>query len=241
MMVTNPSKFQVMFMGLGSDCKLCIEIDKMVIKTLVNIKLLGVIIDSKLKFDEHVKLLCLKANRNISVFSTVAKVFEKPNPKLLDNSFVIFNFRYSPLIWMFCGKTANVEINRAHKRPFCIVLGDYDTSFDELLVENEEKTNHFRNLQMLMVEIYKSLNHQNPSFLWELFARKDINYNLRHKDILAFPKALKASFGISSISFRGSILWDSTPDVIKSSNTVFSFIKNIKKPVSEVRNCNICI
>ena len=60
-------------------------------------------------------------------------------------------------------------------------------------------------------------------------------------DILTLPKALTTSFGTNSISFRGSILWNSTPDVIKSSNTVFSFIKNIKNWSGEVCNCNICI
>ena len=104
-------------------------------------------------------------------------------------------------------------------------------SFDELFVENEEKTIHVRNLQMLMIVVPQSsnisLNHQNPSFLWELFAKKEINYNLRIKDILAHPKALTTSIGINSISFRGNILWNSTSDVIKSSNTVFALIKNI--------------
>ena len=93
---------------------------------------------------------------------------------------------------------------------------------------------------MLMIEVYKYLNHHNPSFLWELFARKEINYNLRIKDILALPKALTTSFGINSTSFRGSILWNSRPDVIKSSNTVFAFIKNTKNWSGEVCNCNIC-
>ena len=106
-------------------------------------------------------------------------------------------------------------------------MRDYDASFDELLVENEEKSIHVRNLQMLMIEVYKSLNHQNPSFLWELFARKEINYNLRIKNILAIFKTLTRSFGINSISFRGSILWNGTPDVIKSSNTVFAFMKTL--------------
>ena len=64
-------------MGLGNDCKLCIEIDKMVVKTVDKVKLLGVIIGSKLKFDEHVKSLCLKANRNISALSRVAKIIDK--------------------------------------------------------------------------------------------------------------------------------------------------------------------
>ena len=36
----------------------------MVITTVQQVKLLGVIIDSKLKLDDHVKSLCLKANRN---------------------------------------------------------------------------------------------------------------------------------------------------------------------------------
>ena len=102
-------------------------------------------------------------------------------------------------------------------------------------------TIHVGNLQMLMIEVYQSFNHQNPSFLWELFARKEINYNLRIKDILALPKALTTSFGIDPISFRGSILWNGAPDVIKSSNAVFAFMKNIKNWSGEVCTCSICL
>ena len=83
MMIANPSKFQFMFMGLGHDYKLCMEIDKMVITTVQQVKLLGVIIDSKLKFDDHVKSICLKANRNVSALSTAAKVIDPPKCKLL--------------------------------------------------------------------------------------------------------------------------------------------------------------
>ena len=67
-MVANPSSFQVMFMGLGNDCKLCMEIDEVVIKTADKVKLLGIIIDSKLKFDEHVKSLCLKQTGILVLF-----------------------------------------------------------------------------------------------------------------------------------------------------------------------------
>ena len=60
------------------------------------------------------------------------------------------------------------------------------------------------------------------------------------KDILTLPKASTASFGTNSIAFRGSILWNSTPDVIKSSNTASVFGKNIKNWTGEGCNCNIC-
>ena len=36
--------------------------------------------------------------------------------KLLLNSVVMSNFSYCPLIWLFCSKVANNEINRTHKR-----------------------------------------------------------------------------------------------------------------------------
>ena len=72
------------------------------------------------------------------------------------------------------------------------------------------------------------------------YLQNEINYNLRVKDILTLPKALTMSLGTNLISFRGSILWNSTSDVIKSSNTVFAFIKSIERWSSEVCNCSIC-
>ena len=78
MMVASSSKFQVMFMGLDNDFKLCIEIDKMAITTVDKVRLQGVIIDSKLKFDEHVESFCLKANRNISALPRAAKIIDQP-------------------------------------------------------------------------------------------------------------------------------------------------------------------
>ena len=40
---------------------------------------------------------------------------------------------------MFCGKTANKEISRAHKRALSILLINYDASFDEFLVRKGRK------------------------------------------------------------------------------------------------------
>ena len=151
MMIANPSKFQFMLMGLGHDYKLSIEIDEMVITTVQQVKLLGAIIDSKLKFDDHVKFPCLKANRNVSALTRAAKVIDPPKCKLLYNSFVMSKSRYCPLIWMFCGRTANREINRGHTRELRILLKDYDVSFDELLIRNDENTFHIHNLQKSMI------------------------------------------------------------------------------------------
>ena len=76
-MTANPEKFQVMFSGLKEEPKFFLEINDKTIHLTDKVKLLGVTIDSKLKFDDHVKALCKKANRKVSAFSRVPP-YQKP-------------------------------------------------------------------------------------------------------------------------------------------------------------------
>ena len=48
------------------------------------------------------------------------------------------------------------------------------------------------------------------------------------------------SFGIHSLAFRGSILWNAMPDTIKSAEDVFRFKKGIKAWNRNKCSCNIC-
>ena len=50
-MVANPSKFQVMLLGLKTDDNIVLDIGKVSIDVVSSVKLLGITIDSKLKFD----------------------------------------------------------------------------------------------------------------------------------------------------------------------------------------------
>ena len=134
---------------------------------------------------------------------------------------------------MFCGKGANNKINKIHKRALCVLFDDYDTPFNDLLARSNEKAVHVQNLQRLMVEIYKTLHHKNPIFLSELFQRREIRYNLRIKDTVLLPSTSTTAFGMKSICFRGSKLWN-------SSETVTSFCKKIKAWTGEGCNCKLC-
>ena len=155
-MVANPEKFQVMFLGLPKTANICNEIDDLVLVPKDNVKLLGITIDSELKFTDHVKSLCAKTSRKVTAFSRVAKLLDFRKARLLYNAFIVSSLSYCPLIWMFCGKTSNREINRIHKRALRILLNDYEASFEELLRRNNEQTVHTKNLQKLMTEVYKS-------------------------------------------------------------------------------------
>ena len=70
--VANPEKFQLMFIGLKDDIKLCIDINGIVVQMSNNVKLLGVTIDSMLNFNQHVQSICKKTSYKIRAFSRIA-------------------------------------------------------------------------------------------------------------------------------------------------------------------------
>ena len=61
----------------------------------------------------------------------------------------------------------------------------------------------------------------------EYFIRKDVKYDLRTRDLLQIPAASSIAFGIDSVKFRGSLLWDSTPDFIKGASSAAIFKKSM--------------
>ena len=239
-MVANPSKFQIMFLGLHQPHKLCLEINNQIVPSSDTVKLLGIDIDSKLSFDNHVKAVCAKASRKVSAFSRVANFITFEQAKLLYNSFIMSNFGYCPLIWMFCGETANEEINRIHKRALRRLYNDFNSNFEEVLARSGEKTVHLQNLEKLLLEVFKSLHQINPAFMWELFERKEVNYNLRNKDLLRIPKFQTITYGANSISYRGSYLWNSMPDVVKSCERVLSFKRKLREWNGRTCTCRVC-
>ena len=66
-------------------------------------KILGVMIDNKLKFKSHISELCKKAPQNIAALS----IFYITEKKLIFNSKIKSQFSYCPLTWMFCSRTSN--------------------------------------------------------------------------------------------------------------------------------------
>ena len=108
-MHANPEKFQlVYFLGLKEHDELSIEINGDIIKMSDTVKLLDVTIDSKLMFNEHVKSICEKTNNKMKAFLRVIRDLEPQKASLLYNSFILTNFNYCPLIWMFCGKRQTI-------------------------------------------------------------------------------------------------------------------------------------
>ena len=102
-------------------------------------KLLGVIIDDKLTFNEHVSKLCKKASNKLHALARISKYMTKDKLRTIMNAFFTSQFAYCPLIWMFHNRTLKNRINKLQERALRLVHNDNTSSFYELL----QKDNSF--------------------------------------------------------------------------------------------------
>ena len=66
---------------------------------------------------------------------------------------------YCPLVWMFFPRRSSILINKFQERARRMTYSDQLTNFKSLLSNHNEIIIHHRNLQVLMTEIYKIINH----------------------------------------------------------------------------------
>ena len=121
-------------------------------------KLLGVKVDHELNFNEHVSSLCKKANQKLNALSRITSCITFDHRRLIFNSFITSHFSYCPRVWMFHCRKLHERINNIHERALKRVYKDFNSSFQELLIEDNSLNIHHRNLQNILNEIFKIKN-----------------------------------------------------------------------------------
>ena len=110
--------FETNYMKLNTDkCHLLIsgnkneqmwaKLDRDIFRESNDVKLLGITLDSNLKFDKHVSNLFSKANRQLSALTKVAEFLPFKKRRILFKAFIESQFKYCPLVWMFHGRKIN--------------------------------------------------------------------------------------------------------------------------------------
>ena len=202
-------------------------------------KLLGITFDNQLTMNEHIKHLCKQASNKLYALARISHFLSEEKRKMLMKSFIISQFNYCPIIWMHCQRKCNNSINRIHERALRIAYNDYISDFKTLLRKDNSVTIHQKNIQALILEIYKTLNNLNPTFMQEIFCLKELNYSTR-KQNLVYPNPHTVSYGLESFGYQASKLWSKIPYQIQQSESVTSFKEAIIKHCENICNCRLC-
>ena len=76
------------------------------------VKVLGVTIDHKLCFSQHISACGKKAARQLNALARISKHLNINSRRAIYNSFIMSNFNYCPLVWHFGGQVNNQKLEK---------------------------------------------------------------------------------------------------------------------------------
>ena len=98
-MKANPDKFQLMFLNHNNGGSEYIEIDNFEIKNSPSINILGLGLDSNLKFTSHVDEICCQSEKQINAFKRIKNNLDKTSKMTIYNSYIKSNFNHCSVVW----------------------------------------------------------------------------------------------------------------------------------------------
>ena len=241
-MLLNESKCQFMIIEptrTSRNQREKIKLGNQTMEEVNNGKLLGIIFDNKLSMRNDIKHICTQASNKLYALARISHYLDEQKRIILMKSFLISQFNYCPIVWMYCQRKSNNLINRIHERALRIAYNDYTSDFNHLLEKDDSVTIHHKNIQALAIEIYKTMNDLNPVFMKEIFSLKPHNYPLRTQN-LVYPNPRTVSYGLESFGYKASQIWKNIPIEIQKSEDISAVKSYISKHYKDLCKCNLC-
>ena len=157
-----------------------------------------------MNFESHIENICCRAS-----FLTLEQA------KVLAETYILSNFRYCQLVWMFCGKCGNNVITKTHHRCLRAIYNTQTKTYHYLLRINGNIDIHTQNIQILMTEIYKCLNKISPPFTWEYYIQNSNHCNLIREHLLKLNKCRTKTYGLNTAVFKGAVIWNNLSNHFK--------------------------
>ena len=232
----NPDKFHLILSDPSIEYS--IKIGKFNIQNSNCRKLLGIKLDNKLTFEEHVSDICTKAAQKLHALSRVAQFMTLSQRKMTMKSFILSQFGYCPLVWMFHSRKLNNSINCIHERALRLVYRDNKSSFAELLIKDESVTIHQRNIQTLGIELYKVAYGLAPKIMNSVLSL-NTHCNYPSQNAFASRNVKTVTYGTETLMHLGPKIWSLIPDDIKKFS-LSKFTKKIRLWKPDKCPCRLC-
>ena len=184
-----------------------INIKNFSIKGSSSVKFLGVTVDSNFAFEKHINEPCKKGNQKLHALAQYAKYMSTEKRRTLFKGFVVSQFNYCPLLWMFHTKELHSRINSLHEKALRLIYQNRNLSFDELLKLDKSVSMHYRNLQYLLTEIYKVKTGLSSPIMNDILTLdENASYNLSSGVTVTRRNIRTNKFGFETITTIGAVL-----------------------------------
>ena len=154
----NPDKFQSIIFSRHRIDEFDISLDGHVITRGNTLKILGVALDDKLNFNEHVHM-CQTASCQINALKRISNFLNEQCRMHVYKSFVSANFNYCPIVWLFCSKTYLKKLEKLQEQALATVYCDKSLAYEDMLKKSQLciRLNHLAFVTMISKLRYHDL------------------------------------------------------------------------------------
>ena len=182
---------------------------------------------------KHIRNICKQATNKLYALARISRYLNKHKRKMLMISFIVSQFNYCHILWIYCQRKSNNLINKIRERASRIAYNDYVSDFDSILKKDDSVTIQQRNIQVLTP---KDLNLK---FMKEVFSIKKHNHPTRKQHLEYANPRTTVTYGLKSFVYKANQIWNSIPRNIEESNDLCSFKSFSSKHCKNICKCNL--
>ena len=214
-MQANPCKFQAMTLS-RTNIDLEFEVNGYTIKSESSVKLLGVLLDKQLSFNNHISQICKKGARQINALARLSSRLPLESKITIYVVFVKSNFNYCHVVYHTCSKDGCKKLDKLTKRALRIVCNDYVSTYAEILDKTDRPMLYVNRLRSVIEQVFKLMFNLSPPLKSDFLFEKVMPYDIRSNKVLLQSRCNTVKYGLMSFKYQGASLWNSLPPNIKS-------------------------
>lgn len=219
------------YMAFNTKMNITVSIDGTNIENVTYIKYLGVIIDRKLKFEEHANYICKKIAKKVGFLRRIRRKLSLSNAILVYNTLVHPHFNYCSSILLLTTVEVMNRLQVLQNKAMRIILRFNIYTPINYMLETLKWMNIRKRITFnALIFIFKIKHGMFPEYLTKsVSAVKQMQpYNLRHGSNFRLDKYQKA-ITQNSIMYKGLKMFNELPDEIKKESRLNVFKIKLKK------------
>ena len=192
-----------------------------------------------LTFKNQTHNLVRKSAGQLNYLISKQRFLSKQAKKVLIESFIMANFNYWTLVFLFCNKKLKNKQEQIQKRALCFLYNDYESDYEHLLKVSDGPSIEVKHLRNLATEIFKTLNDLNAPFMKEIFTLNS-NWDSSRMKLLVKTQNTKR-YGTNTLRSMGPKIWNNLSTEQKNAKNLNIFKEFIKTWSGPECGCNACL
>ena len=194
-----------------------------------SMKLLGVLLDEQISWNDHVRTVKNKITKNIGLLHRVSEFLNEDSLKTVYLSYINSYLNYTNIAWASTYATKLKRVYLKQKHAVRIVFNKDKLTHSKPLFKNLNALNVYQiNIYQHLNFMHKFINNQIPSIFSDFIKRPNHKYPTNFSQSRFYLKRYSLNSTKYSISIRGPKLWN---DVINKEEKDIQFYSLFQKKI----------